>query len=147
MCCKRQPTWGMTEDPMCRPCQKPANLVHILSSCQVATTQGRYTWRHKQVLKALAHTLDTVRKKDHRQSEHPRRANTRDTTLQCRGGILSIARDWEQRIDLERKLIFPSNTRDHTKTRGPTYMGKQKEIGGDWADSSMGDPMSGGPWK
>ena len=32
-------TWGLTEDPMCTFCQKPANIEHILSSCQVALTQ------------------------------------------------------------------------------------------------------------
>ena len=51
-------TWGLTEDPMCRLCQKPANLEHILLFCQVALTQGRYMWRHNQVLRALSHTLE-----------------------------------------------------------------------------------------
>ena len=65
-------TWGLTEAPKCTLCQKPANLEHILSSCQVALTKGRYTWRHNQVLRALAHTLETERKKDNVQTEHPR---------------------------------------------------------------------------
>ena len=107
-------TWGLTEDPMCTLCQKPANLEHILSSCQVALTQGRYTWRHNQVLRALAHTLETERKKDHVQTEHQRFISfvrsgeqTTGTKPQHRKGILNMARDWELRVDLEKKLVFP----------------------------------------
>ena len=29
-------TWGMTDDPKCKLCGRPANLEHILSSCSVA---------------------------------------------------------------------------------------------------------------
>jgi hypothetical protein len=45
---------------MSQLCRKPANLEHIyiLSSYQVALAQGWYKWRHDQVLKALAHTLE-----------------------------------------------------------------------------------------
>ena len=99
-------TWGLTEDPMCRLCQQPVNLEHILSSC--------HTWRHNQVLRGIAHNLDTERKKDHRLSEHLRFISfvrsgeqTTETTLQRRAGILSMSRDRELRVNLEKKLIFP----------------------------------------
>ncbi len=54
-------TWGLTEDPACKLCQKPANLQHVLSSCKVALADGRYTWRHDQVLKVIAAKLDVAR--------------------------------------------------------------------------------------
>ena len=57
--------WGLEQEPNCHLCQNPGNLEHILSSCQVALTQGRYTWRHNQVLKVLAHVLETERKRKH----------------------------------------------------------------------------------
>ena len=51
-------TWGLVESPDCPLCSKQGNLDHILSSCGVALSQGRYTWRHDQILKVLADTLE-----------------------------------------------------------------------------------------
>ena len=42
------------EDPTCALCPTPATLKHILTGCKTSLTQGRYTWRHNQVLKSLA---------------------------------------------------------------------------------------------
>ncbi|KAK0148173.1 hypothetical protein N1851_012107 [Merluccius polli] len=39
------------EDPACLQCLAPATLKHILVGCKTSLTQGRYTWRHNQVLK------------------------------------------------------------------------------------------------
>ncbi len=49
------------EDPTCPLCSSPANLKHILVGCKTSLTQGRYTWRHNQVLRCLAATLETRR--------------------------------------------------------------------------------------
>lgn len=57
-------TWGMSEDPSCKLCGRPANLEHMLSSCRTALTEGRYRWRHDRVLTALAAKLDSARKKE-----------------------------------------------------------------------------------
>lgn len=43
------------EDPSHSLCQTPATLRHSLTACK---TQGRYTWRHNQVLRQLAITLE-----------------------------------------------------------------------------------------
>ena len=66
------------------------------------------------MLRALACTLNKERKKDHRRSEHPRFISfvrsgeqTTETIMQRRKGILSMARDWELRVDIEKKLISP----------------------------------------
>ena len=40
--------WGKTEDPNCKLYGKPCTLQHVLSSCNVALTQGRYTWQHNK---------------------------------------------------------------------------------------------------
>jgi len=37
-------------------------LEHVLTSCQTTLTQGRYTWRHDQVLRELADTLEKEHK-------------------------------------------------------------------------------------
>ena len=54
------------------------------------------------------------RKKDHVQTEHPSFISfvrsgeqTRGTKPQHRKGILNKARDWELRVYLEKKLVFP----------------------------------------
>ena len=41
-------------DPLCSLCSGTATLRHILSGCKVSLSQGRYTWRHNQVLRSLA---------------------------------------------------------------------------------------------
>ncbi|GFN99770.1 reverse transcriptase [Plakobranchus ocellatus] len=35
-------------------CQGEQTTEHVLSSCKVALSQGRYTWRYKKVLQGLA---------------------------------------------------------------------------------------------
>ncbi|XP_069114421.1 uncharacterized protein [Argopecten irradians] len=56
-------TWGIKDNAECVLCRKPANLAHVLTSCQVALSDGRYTWRHDQVLKEVAASLDRARRK------------------------------------------------------------------------------------
>jgi hypothetical protein len=43
-------------------CGARGTLDHVISSCHVALTQGRYTWRHDQVLREVADTLERERK-------------------------------------------------------------------------------------
>ncbi|CAG2242025.1 unnamed protein product [Mytilus edulis] len=54
-----QTIWKLIEDPSCELCGKPANLDHVLSSCRTALKDGKYTWRHDQVLREMAAVLDT----------------------------------------------------------------------------------------
>ena len=46
--------WGKKEDPTCPLCNGRQTTEHVLSSCKVALSQGRYTWRHSRVLQELA---------------------------------------------------------------------------------------------
>lgn len=55
--------WRLTEDPFCAQCKRPANLEHILSSCRAGLTEGRFRWRHDQVLAQLADGLEKERKR------------------------------------------------------------------------------------
>ena len=53
--CKRKSgTVGKKEDPTCPLCQGRQTIVHVLSSCKIALSKGRYTWRHNRVLQKLA---------------------------------------------------------------------------------------------
>ncbi|XP_069125427.1 uncharacterized protein [Argopecten irradians] len=105
---------GLVEDPTCQQCDRVGSLEHILSSCEVALAQGRYTWRHDQVLRTLADTLERERTKAKGIQKGPTfirfqkegqtaTTSTRKTNL----GILGCAGDWEMRVDLGKKLAFP----------------------------------------
>ncbi|KAL7393910.1 hypothetical protein ABVT39_017600 [Epinephelus coioides] len=51
----------ISKDPSCPLCTTPATLKHILVGCRTSLTQGRYTWRHNQVLRCLADKLECKR--------------------------------------------------------------------------------------
>ncbi|CAC5385085.1 unnamed protein product [Mytilus coruscus] len=67
--------WKLIEDPSCKLCSKPANLEHILSSCRTALKDGRYTWRHDQVLREIAAVLDKQRRKKTKIEKGPKFIN------------------------------------------------------------------------
>ena len=41
----------------CLDCGNSQTLLHVMSGCEKHLHQGRYTWRHNSVLKALASFL------------------------------------------------------------------------------------------
>ena len=45
--------WGKRVCDRCSFCGNTGTLAHILSNCNTALTQGRYTWRHKSVLNTM----------------------------------------------------------------------------------------------
>ena len=53
--------WFNTDENTCSLCGGRGTLNHILCSCPVALSQGRYTYRHDKVLRVLAGLLDRVR--------------------------------------------------------------------------------------
>ena len=107
------------EEPTCPLCAAPANLKHILVGCRTSLTQGRYTWRHNQVLKCLAAELEIRRVTTNAMSLNPQstfpretpfvregeKLRTRSTTMGA--GPLTVARVWEMRVDLSQRLTFP----------------------------------------
>ena len=63
--------WGRTDDTKCNICGiDNCTLQHIVSSCKKSLTQGRYRWRHDQVLRAIAGSLDEA---INRANQNPRR--------------------------------------------------------------------------
>ncbi|XP_069366366.1 uncharacterized protein [Paralichthys olivaceus] len=53
-------TWGLADTPECKLCQRRGTLEHILSCCPKALGEGRYRWRHDQVLRSLADATCTA---------------------------------------------------------------------------------------
>lgn len=49
--------WGKNETPVCPLCSGRGTLEHLLSSCPRALADGRYRWRHDQVLRVVAERL------------------------------------------------------------------------------------------
>ncbi|XP_038131552.1 uncharacterized protein LOC119776958 [Cyprinodon tularosa] len=108
-------TWGLAEAPTCPLCPAHGSLEHILRCCPKALGEGRYTWRHNQVLKAVADTICTgILESKHqsplrhntffvRAGEKPERAG-RGTS-----GLLAVARDWQLHVDIGRQLKFPEH--------------------------------------
>ncbi|XP_076879265.1 uncharacterized protein LOC143527830 [Brachyhypopomus gauderio] len=105
------------EDPTCKLCAGSGTLKHILSACKVSLSQGRYTWRHNQVLKSLAGALD---KKRLEVSGMPVASSNRVIRFVCEGqhskepaqvskvgDKWADARDWKLLVDVGCKLQVP----------------------------------------
>ncbi|XP_021365777.1 uncharacterized protein LOC110458420 [Mizuhopecten yessoensis] len=106
--------WGLVEEPKCQLCQERGTMGHILSACKTALTQGRYRWRHDQVLRELADVLEVERKKKRPPRKHKPsfirfvKAGEKETKATSGNtGILEGAEAWEMRVDLGKKLVFP----------------------------------------
>lgn len=106
------------EDPSCPLCQTPATLRHILTGCKTSLSQGRYTWRHNQVLRQLAITLEGRRSSIN--ALPPPTSRPSNTTpfvragqrpvkpaMRVEGTLLDVAWDWKMQVDLDQQLKFP----------------------------------------
>ncbi|KAJ8417897.1 hypothetical protein AAFF_G00227400 [Aldrovandia affinis] len=92
-------------------------LRHILSGCKTALSQGRYRWRHDQVLKKLAETLEVCRQatnsgcspatKRHIQFVRQGGSAESTTSLRAPARLLSPGKEWSMRVDLGMQLQFP----------------------------------------
>ena len=112
--------WGLVEDCCCSLCEnKGCDTKHILSGCQVALAQGRYTYRHNAVLRKIAHGCQQVINKVKNSNEKKQKAGgikfvkegqQVDQKAKMKAtGILQEAKDWSMEVDLENKLKFPED--------------------------------------
>ena len=53
--------WGKKQDPTCPLCQDRQTTEHVLSSCKIALSQGRYIWKHNRILQELAAIISTAK--------------------------------------------------------------------------------------
>ena len=113
--------WKLSEDLSCPLCDNIGSMRHILSSCPTALSQGRYRWRHNQVLGEIAHLLEKERRRDRPQiKERPhfinlvheeKKAATTKTHRTC---LLDESRIREMRVDLKQQLKFPEEVAQTT---------------------------------
>ena len=114
--------WGKTVvDIKCNLCSySNPTLKHILNGCSMALKQGRYTWRHDNVLHCIAKQLELFLDKVNsrttpnssikdtfikfvKEGEHPRRGK-----VTYKSGLLSAANDWILAYDnIYDPLVFP----------------------------------------
>lgn len=108
-------TWGLADTPECKLCLRRGTLEHILSCCPKALGEGRYRWRHDQVLKSLADSICTAILNSKTQAA-PKQSITFIRAGQkanhqpnSQGGLLATARDWQLQVDVGKQLKFPAN--------------------------------------
>ena len=112
--------WGLVENAICPLCEDEAvvcNIKHVLSGCKYSLANGRYRFRHDQVLKAIAHGLleylQTGKKKKVREKINFVREGEQSTrkvrTSYDRVGVLDSASDWTLLVDLNKSLKFPDH--------------------------------------
>ena len=66
--------WGLGDSPACALCSRKGSLEHILSSCSKVLGDGRYTWRHDQVLRTVAEAISkAVAKNSSSKQQHGKR--------------------------------------------------------------------------
>ena len=99
----------------CTLCGKPGTLNHILSGCRVALSQGRYKWRHDQVLEEVAKSVEEQRKvsltkppcqeKIEFVKEGEQKAVDRNSQP---GSYFDNAKDWKIQVDLKTQVKIPT---------------------------------------
>ena len=91
-------------------------MAHIFSECQKALTQERYSWRHDKVLRELA-DMEVDRRRKRPTDQKPGQIQfvnlrqseaTIDKRAPSRKSVLNRGHDWELRVDLDRKPVFPN---------------------------------------
>ena len=50
--------WGKSPTNKCKHCGAQETTLHILNGCKIYLTQGRYTWRHDNILHYIGECLD-----------------------------------------------------------------------------------------
>ena len=107
--------WGAKDhqEGKCKLCGELGTLRHVLSSCKVALSQGRYTWRHNKVLRAIEQVSKDALEAgsvEHDRSRGiqfiPQGALPKRSTVPKVGSPVT---DWEVFSDLDKRLTFPAD--------------------------------------
>ncbi|GFN73709.1 polyprotein [Plakobranchus ocellatus] len=108
--------WGKKDDPTCPLCQGRQTREHVMSSCKVALSQGRYTWRHNRVLQELASVISTAKGEIHPSSISSTVFTTEGGVKKWHGGSITInthrkglldgCDEWERHPDVIRKTAL-----------------------------------------
>ena len=120
---------SITTEPYCSLCHKsPCTTAHILSGCKVALTQGRYVYRHDNVLAVLANQLQsfikTIKPTPPKLNNSVPFVKEGTHVTNCKSnptGLLHLANDWIMDADLSSAYKFPSHIAE-TSQRPDIYL-------------------------
>ena len=108
--------WFGTEEK-CLLCGEESNLNHVLANCKVALSQGRYRWRHDQVLREIARLTEekVVNCQSNPQTQKKLinfvKTGTKTKVAQNKTRPVSYfdgAEDWKLQVDLKKHVKIPS---------------------------------------
>ena len=134
--------WKATTVDKCDLCQQPnCSLLHILNSCKVALNQGRYTWRHDQVLKLIHRVVQEGMQVANNSSttamgkiwlRSGETAPPKDPKSRDVGHLLAGAKKWRCMFDLPDSAgVYPTVT-----VPGEILSSKQRPDGVVWSEQS-----------
>ena len=132
-------TWFGTEEK-CTLCGQEGTLNHILSGCKVALAQGRYKWRHDQVLRTIANAVEDIRKKKNNNHSKTRermhflkegeKPNREEKGQKHEDSYLNSANDWKLEVDLDGRLKVPTEITTTNQRPDMMIISKQtKQVG------------------
>ena len=103
--------WNKTKSALCPLCNGQETLRHILCSCPTALAEGRYRWRHDQILKVIADIVCSAictnkLNPEKRVIQFIKTGTKHKKTVKTKPNILSFSTDWELRVDVITRLIF-----------------------------------------
>ena len=95
-------------------CGGKETLQHLLSGSARALSEGRYRWRHDQVLKAIAEVVSkAIKSNRYSPGRHKiifvRAGSSKQPQTKNKVTLLSSAPDWQLLVDLERQTKFPAH--------------------------------------
>lgn len=113
----------------------PGMLGHIMSSCSKALGEGLYHWRHDQVLKSIAESINQGIRCSRYTCATARRIEfvkkgqrSQDRSKQCPAGLLSTACDWVMAVDLEGQLKIPSHLQTSLRPNIPLVSEASRQL-------------------
>ena len=112
--------WGIVDDPRCALCnQEGCSMLHILSACNTAFGQGRYTWRHNCILRVLADGIQSFMNTNKVVSQGIKRVHfvvegkgKEKKSRKPNFGFLHKSNDFKLHMDLDKRLKYPSHIAD-----------------------------------
>ena len=89
-------------------------LQHLLSGCARSLSDGRYRWRHDQVLKVIAEVVsEAIKSNRFSPRRHKvifvRAGSSKQPQTKNKVTLLLLAPDWQLLVDLERQTKFHAN--------------------------------------
>ena len=109
--------WGKSDSPACPLCGGRGSLQHLLSGCGKMLGDGRYRWRHDQVLKAIAEVVSEAVKSNkfqpgRRKIDFVKAGSKKQPRPKSKVTLLSSAQDWQLLVDVGRQMKFPAHIAD-----------------------------------